>query len=54
MSKIEEMLKRLNLGHQIIAVPLNEYFDMLSGMSGGTLKWQETGNCKFIDPILVS
>lgn len=49
MSKIEEVLKRLNLGHQIIAVPLNVYFDMLSGMSGVALKWQETGNCKFID-----
>lgn len=49
MSKIEEMLKRFDLENQIIAAPLSEYFDMYSGMSAVTLKWQDTGNCKFID-----
>lgn len=49
MSKIDEMLKRFDLENQIIVVTLNEYFEMFSGMSAVTLKWQDTGNCKFID-----
>ena len=48
MSKLQELIQKL-CPYGVEYKKISECFDVYNGMTGVSLKWKESGNCKFID-----
>lgn len=48
MSELQELIQKL-CPDGVEYKKISEYFDVYNGMTGVSLKWKESGNCKFID-----
>ena len=48
MSKLQDLIQKL-CSDGVEYKKISECFDVYNGMTGVSLKWKETGNCKFID-----
>lgn len=48
MSKLQDLIQKL-CPNGVEYKKISECFDVYNGMTGVSLKWKESGNCKFID-----
>ena len=53
MSELQELIQKL-CPDGVEYKKISECFDVYNGMTGVSLKWKKSGNCKFIDYLNTS